>query len=170
MKNKFSIPFEVDKNGKFLISKDDREALNSFNSAHPGQQGQMTLEIYSGDRARRHWQHRKYRADILPAISEIYGEPDIDYFHEWVLKPKFCTHQITDVKELPSRYIAGKRKGRFNFITNTVDGQTEKLIEYIPSTAAFTIEEMDEYIKNCKQLLEGLQSAGSLEEIQERMS
>lgn len=167
--NKITLPFQISKEGKFLLNQNDREALKKFNEDHTEAQGEMMLEILDGSKAKRHWQHRKYRADILPSIAEICGEVDLDYFHEWGLKPKFKTFHIKDVKELPPRYISGSKKGRFNFITEIIDGVTEKRIEYVPSTASFTIEEMDQYIDDCKTLLNGLMGANSLEEIQERM-
>lgn len=165
--NKLRIPFNISKEGKFQLNKIDREALNKFNSAHPGQEGELILEIDSGPRAK---QHRQYWGNILPAIFDICGGLSKEHFHRFVLKPMFKTFRINDISEIPPRYLNCHRSGDFYHKQRTVDGIFEEWLEYVPSTAAFTIDEMAEYIDNCKMLLEGLQSAGSMDEVNQLMA
>lgn len=164
--NKIILSFSITDDGKFAIKGNDVDAFNEFKKANPGKDGELILEIDSGPRAK---QHRKYRGDILPAIFEICGGLSKEHFHRFVLKPMFKTLRVTELSEIPSRYLNCHRSGDFYHRQRTINGVTEEWIEYVPSTAAFTVDEMAEYIENCKRLLNGLQSAGSLEEIQELM-
>ena len=167
-KNKITIPFSIDAGNKLTLGPQGQGELNKFKAEHPGKSGEMVLEIADGP---KHKQHREYRAYILPAIFEKSGEPDINYFHEFVLKAKYKTFTVRSYEEIPQKYLRGKKKGRFTEKqkVNEKGEIIDRWIEYVPSCSAFSEEEMEEYIQNCKVLLDGLESSGSIEEIKERM-
>ena len=121
-------------------------------------------------------QHRFYRGLILPALTESLGESNLQYTHDFILKPEWIYRQtgeyyfkVNNYNEIPEKY-----QGNARIIT--VDGYTiknNKTVEtvlikgYVPSMANFTRAETKDYFKFCEVLLEEIGGAIPTDQNQE---
>jgi hypothetical protein len=97
----------------------------------------------------KYFQHKYLHGYLLPDICFTMGETDSDYVKQFVLKTKFLYRDIPDgdIKKIPNKHLKNCR------IVTRLEDEKEVVKGYIPSTTVLTFDEMNQFLKDCENLL-----------------